>query len=104
MWGVNNVQGALDIAYDIWLTLGGAFLSVACMRHPWFGKIYGWTGIMAFGGLLFLNLFTFPYVPAESGLFDLGPVVGLWFVALLIQTIRRARREDRSFWDRPALA
>lgn len=100
MWGVNNVQGALDIAFDIWVAMGGLFLAAACLRHPWFGRVYGWTGLIAVGAPLFLNLFTFPYVPAESGLFDLGPLIGVWFAALLIQVVRMARKEPSEFWDR----
>ena len=100
MWGVNNVQGALDIAFDIWVAMGGLFLAAACLRHPWFGRVYCWTGLIAVGAPLFLNLFTFPYVPAESGLFDLGPLIGVWFAALLIQVVRMARKESSEFWDR----
>lgn len=100
MWGVNNVQAALDFAYDIWLTVGGLFLAIAVLRHPWFGPIFAWTGVAVQGGLLFLNAYTFPWVPAESGLFDLGPAVGLWFAALLIQAVRMMRKEPVDFWDR----
>lgn len=93
MWGVNNVQGALDITLDIWFTVGGMFLAVAALGHPWFGRVLGWSGLVILVGLLFLNLYTFPYVPAESGLFDLGPLAGLWLGVVLVQAARMARRE-----------
>lgn len=99
MWGVNNVQAALDVAYDIWVTAGGLFLAVAVWRHPWFGPVFGWAGLVVLSALLFLNLYTFPYVPAESGLFDAGPAVGLWFAALLTQMVRMGRREPSAFWQ-----
>jgi len=99
MWGVNNVQGALDIALDIWFTIGGMFLAVAAIHHPWCGRLLGWSGLAALASLLFLNLYTFPYVPAESGLVDLGPLAALWFVVLLIQAVRQALREPTEFWE-----
>ena len=36
------------------------------------------------GGLLVLNMITFPTAPAEAGLMDLGPFVGLWMLVLFI--------------------
>jgi len=38
--------------------------------------------------LLVLNLQTFPTPPANAGLFDLGPVLGLWYLAVTIQVAR----------------
>jgi hypothetical protein len=47
------------------------------------------SGITVFAGLLLLvlNLWTFPIPPGESGLFDVGPFVGLWFMVLSVRML-----------------
>jgi hypothetical protein len=37
---------------------------------------------------LILNLYTFPIPPADQRLPDVGPAVGLFYVAIIIQLIR----------------
>jgi hypothetical protein len=39
-------------------------------------------------GLLVLNLATFPLPPASAGSLDLGPVAGLWYLAITVQMFR----------------
>lgn len=46
------------------------------------------TGFIA-GGLHFgMKLITFPEPPSETGLFDAGPLIGLWYGAVCIQILR----------------
>jgi hypothetical protein len=78
----NRVQAAMDVSFDIFITVAAITLGVAMLSHPKFGKIFGITGIMVGGLLLGLNLYTFPNAPAESGLFDAGPAIGLWYLAV----------------------
>jgi len=88
LWGVNTVQAGLDVSWDIFIALGTAALAIALMRHPRFGLVIGWVGVaVSLTGLRF-NLSTFPTSPAEAGLVDLGPAVGLWYVVVLLQLLR----------------
>jgi hypothetical protein len=78
----------LDVAWDIYVGLGTALFAWAMLRHPRFGKSFGIPGLLVAAVLLALNLYTFPQPPAEAGLFDAGPVVGLWYLAVSIQVWR----------------
>jgi hypothetical protein len=86
--GVNLVQLGTDVAFDIFYCLGVILLAVVLYRTAGFGRVLAAAGIVAAVGLLTLNLASFPYVPAESGLIDLGPVTGIWWV-LVILRLRR---------------
>jgi hypothetical protein len=74
----------LDVAWDVYVGLGTACFAVAMLRHPRFGKTMGVSGIVLAAALLGLNLGTFPTPPAEAGLVDVGPLVGLWYLAATI--------------------
>ena len=58
-------------------------------KRPDFGKILSVFGMVSGAALLVFNLWTYPYVPADSGLIDLGPVTGLWWVLVFLQILRR---------------
>lgn len=89
---VNRVQYLLDVVWDIFICLGTLLLGVAMLGHPDFGKIWGSVGIVAAAALLFLNLYTFPYAPAEAGSVDLGPALALWCLAVFIRLGFLSRR------------
>ena len=85
--GLNMVQLGMDISWDIYISVATILLGVVLWRHPRFGMVLG--GITVSAGLLLLalNLWTFPTPPGESGLFDVGPFVGLWFVVLSVRML-----------------
>lgn len=87
--GVDGVQLGLDLAWDLWLTVGAIFLAVALLRHPGFGRVIGWSGIAAATVVLALNLWTFPVPPDQAGWVDAGPVLALWYLAVIILAVRR---------------
>lgn len=105
LWGVNNVQAALDVAWDVWITLAIVLLAAALLRHPLFHPAYAWVGAAVATATLALNLATYPTAPAEAGLVDLGPLVGLWYAAVLVQVVRAVVRMSRGYagWPEPAL-
>lgn len=75
----------LDVAWDVYIGLGTAFFACAMIRHPRFGWPFFASGVGIAAAMLGLNLGTFPTPPAEAGLVDLGPLVGLWY---LVSTLR----------------
>jgi len=88
---VDHVQLGMDVAWDVYICIGTFFFGLAMLRHPQFGKIFGWSG-MAIGVLLLgFNLSTFPEPPANAGLIDPGPLVGLWYFAIAIQMFRSTK-------------
>jgi len=94
--GVNAVQFTMDIAFDIFYCLMIVLFSVAMFRNNLFGKALGVFGVVSGLGLLTLNLWTFPYPPGESGLIDLGPLTGIWWIWVLFILIKIERREKYS--------
>ena len=80
----NLTQLSLDVAWDIFISLGTILLALNMLSHPRLGKIIGGIGIILGTGLLFLNIYSFPIPPGESGLIDLGPFTALWYLAVTV--------------------
>lgn len=78
----------LDVAWDVYIGVGTIFFGWAMLKHPRFRWVLGAPGILLGGLLLILNLLPFPTPPSSAGLIDLGPLVGLWYLAATIQTWR----------------
>jgi len=87
---VNGVQLGMDIAFDVFYALGMLLISVTMWKDVRFGRILSTLGVLSATGLLVLNLVTFPQPPATAGLVDLGPVTGLWWIAVIIVSQRSA--------------
>lgn len=83
-----GVQLGLDVAWDIFISLGTLLFAISMFGDARFGRIIGLAGILIAVSLLILNLWTFPIPPAEKNLFDLGPLLGLWYLATTILMIR----------------
>jgi len=83
----NAIQLGLDIVWDIFILTGAVLLAISMYNHPRLGKIVSSFGITI--GLLglYFNLATFPVPPGEAGSFDIGPLVGLWFLVVTIMVI-----------------
>lgn len=82
--GANRVQSGLDVAFDIFITISWILFGLNIAKSKSFNKILGWTGSIIALSLLILNIYTFPNAPAESGLFDIGPFLGLWSLVFFI--------------------
>ena len=92
---VHSVQLGMDITFDIFYSLGFLLVSILMFKHPRFGKIFSIVGVLVILPMLALNLYTFPVPPADAGLFDLGPLSGLWGLAVLIQCLRSIKWMDK---------
>jgi hypothetical protein len=95
-YGANRVQAGLDVSFDIFITIAWFFFGINMARHPAFKKWFAWMGSAIAFVLLVLNMITFPDAPAESGLIDVGPFLGLWAFAAYIWftlVVRKSARE-----------
>jgi hypothetical protein len=81
----------LDVAWDVYIGLGTVLFAFSMLRHPRFGRVFAASGAAVGFTLLLFNLYTFPTPPANAGLVDLGPVVGLWYLAVTVQMWRSLR-------------
>lgn len=82
---VDQVQLALDVAWDVYISIGTLLIAWNLRSHPRFGPFFAWPGVLIAAALLVLNLATFPTPPTQAGSFDLGPVLGLWALAMAIR-------------------
>lgn len=84
---VDKIQLALDVTWDFFGGVGTVLLAFASAKHPRFGWWFAAPGIALGVALLALNFSAFPIPPAESGLFDLGPFVALWYLIMMIRSV-----------------
>jgi hypothetical protein len=87
----NRVQLGLDVGWDVFVGLATLLFAWCALRHPRLGPWLGGAGILIATLLLVLNLMTFPVPPAESGSFDAGPLVGLWYLVVSVRVLRSRR-------------
>lgn len=83
-----GVQLGLDVAWDIFISLGTLLFAISMLGDARFGWILGIAGILIAVALLVLNLWTFPTPPAAKNLTDLGPLVGVWYLVVTMMMIR----------------
>lgn len=98
MWiwqAVYKVQLGIDVSWDIYIAIGTILFGVTMMKHPRFGKIFGLLGFLIGHLLLVFNLSTFPNPPGDAGLIDLGPAVGLWYLAAAVLVLRSLKWLDQ---------
>lgn len=86
---VNTTQATMDIGFDIFYCLLIIVFSYYMYQRKDFGKVVGILGIGGAAGMLVLNLWTFPYPPADVGLIDLGPVTGAWWLLVIFSMFRK---------------
>lgn len=85
---VQAIWLGLDVAWDAYIGLGTLCFALAMLRHPRFGRAFAFFGLAISGAFLALNFYTFPTPPANAGLVDLGPGIGLWYLVVTIQMWR----------------
>jgi len=78
----------LDVAWDIYIGLGTLAFGWAMRRHPRFGWPFSAVGLLLGLLVIVLNLIPFPTPPTSAGSFDIGPLVGLWYLASTVQAWR----------------
>ena len=83
-----GVQLGMDVAWDIFVSLGTLLFAISMLGDARFGWIIGLSGILIAVALLILNLWTFPTPPAAKNLVDLGPLLGIWYLVVTMMMIR----------------
>ncbi len=83
----NAVQLGMDIVWDIFILVATILIAISMYSHPRLGKLFSIIGIAIGLSGLYFNLSTFPTPPGEAASFDIGPLVGLWFLAVTISII-----------------
>lgn len=79
---VRLVDLGLDVAWDVFIGTTLLFLAAALMGHSRFGYWWGIPSAMLGLLLIGLNVATFPWPPDTRGLFDVGPVIGVYIIVL----------------------
>jgi len=99
------VDMGLDVAWDLLFGTAMLFWGFALRKRSGFGPGWGFP-LLALGGLLIvLNLATFPWPPGSRGSVDLGPLAGMFLLALFIRLAflgRRARAASAPAAESPA--
>jgi len=81
---VNSVQLGMDLAWDIFISIGTFFFALVMFNHPKMNKVISILGLVFSVLLLGFNLTYFPNPPGEAGSIDFGPFVAIWYLVLMV--------------------
>lgn len=91
---INQVHLGLDVAWDVYISLGTFLFAISIFNHPKCGKVLSVIGIIISILLISFNAISFPKPPSNAGLIDMGPFIGLWYLALTIIMISSLKWVD----------
>ena len=80
--GLRMIDLGLDVAWDMLIGTALVLLGLAMRRRGGLGLAWGIPSAALGALLIALNAATFPWPPANSGLIDIGPIIGLFVMAL----------------------
>jgi hypothetical protein len=81
---INHIQLGIDVTWDLFIFLSTFLFALNMFNHPKLGKLLSVPGIVISVLLIAFNILSFPAPPAEAELIDMGPLVGLWGLAVTI--------------------
>lgn len=91
---VNRVQLAMDVVFDIFISISIFFLGINIITTKKLIPAMGWIGCFLAFLLLILNLYTFPNPPSSQNVLDIGPFLGIWmlviFTSIFIKVFKRS--------------
>ena len=80
--GLRLIDHGLDVAWDILIGVALVLSGIAMSRRAGLGIAWGAASAVLGVALVALNVASFPWPPADSGLVDIGPLIGLFVMAL----------------------
>lgn len=80
--GLRMVDLGLDVTWDLLIGMALVFSGAAMRARRGLGPGWGMPLIALGVALIVLNAATFPWPPADRGLFDIGPFIALFMMAL----------------------
>ena len=84
---INQVHLGLDVSWDVYIFIGTLCFAISMFKHPKLGKLFSLSGVLISVTMIVFNILTFPVPPGDAGLFDLGPLVGLWYLIVTIKIL-----------------
>lgn len=79
------VWWGLDVAWDLYVGTGTVLFALCMFGRRGLGAWLGLPGVVIGSLLLILNIAAFPNPPDSAGLVDVGPLVGLWYLAVYVR-------------------
>lgn len=83
--GIKAVWLGLDVAWDFYIGAGTILFGLSMFGRRGLGAWLAVPGLLIGNLLLIFNVATFPTPPANAGLVDLGPLVGLWYLVVFVR-------------------
>ena len=94
------VWWGLDVAWDLYIGTGTILFALSMFERRGLGAWLAVPGLLIGGLLLIFNITTFPKPPETAGLVDVGPLVGLWYLAVYLRlgasSVLLGRQQRRS--------
>jgi peptidoglycan/LPS O-acetylase OafA/YrhL len=75
----------LDVAWDLYIGAGTILFALCMFGRRGLGAWLAVPGVLIGVLLLIFNIATFPKPPADAGLVDVGPLVGLWYLVIYVR-------------------
>lgn len=94
--GVLTVQNGLNFTMDFFLDVAAFCYASILWREGALGRALALLSVLLVGPHFFMKLGTFPEPPAEAGLFDGGPLVGVWFLLTTLYVSRWCWQQRRA--------
>ncbi len=83
--GLRMIDLGLDVAWDLLIGTALVLWGLAMRRRGGLGPLWGYPSVGFGVALIALNASTFPTPPANAGLFDVGPFIAAFMLALALR-------------------
>ncbi len=80
--GLNMIDLGLDVAWDLLIGTALILSGMAMRRRSELGPAWAIPSAFLGTALIVVNAWTFPWPPGDRGLFDIGPFIGVFVMAL----------------------